>query len=138
MRRSIVLVLLLAVAGCGKSTDPKDLFDPASEDHKVIETTIRKGLDKPEGELTKEDLLKVESLILPGPKRISDIGPMRGLVNLKKASLQHNNITDLRPLYGLKNMKYIFLNDNPDLTLDDIDKLKKALPHCTINHSIKK
>lgn len=133
-----MLVLLLAVAGCGASTEPEDLFDPANEDHQHLETTIRKELDKPEGELTKEDLLKVESLSLPGPQRISDIGPMRGLVNLKRANLQHNNITDLTPLYGLTKMKYIFLNDNPELTLDDIDDLKAALPHCAVHHSIKK
>lgn len=139
MRHVAICLLVISVAGCGGDpSDPKTLFEADNKDHELIEEYIRKEIDKPEGELTKEDLLKVESLTLPGrPRAISDIGPLRGLVNLKRGSLQHNDIEDLTPLYGMKNLSYIFLNDNPPLTMDDINGLKEALPHCNVAHSIK-
>ena len=139
MRHVAICLLAISVAGCGGDpSDPKTLFEAGNKDHELIEEYIRKEIDKPDGELTKEDLLKVESLTLPGrPRAISDIGPLRGLVNLKRGSLQHNDIEDLTPLYGMKNLSYIFLNDNPPLTMDDINGLKEALPHCNVAHSIK-
>jgi len=119
MRHVAICLLVISVAGCGGDpSEPKTLFEEGNKDHELIEEYIRKEIDKPEGELTKEDLLKVESLTLPGrPRAISDIGPLRGLVNLKRGSLQHNDIEDLTP--PLRNEKPLLHFPQRQSTADD-------------------
>ena len=48
-----------------------------------------------------------------------------GLMSLGELRLYNNNITDLTPLKGLKQLEHLNLEDNPNLTRVEIDKLKK-------------
>jgi len=77
----------------------------------VIMLEIRRVLKKPSGELTKADLERVKILYFTDYQ-----------------------LTDLRPLAELTQLEELFLYDNPEITKADIDKLKKALPDCTIYH----
>jgi len=64
---------------------------------------------------------------------ITDINPLSGLTALKYLFLQNNNIrTGVRDLAGLNNALYIDLRGNPDISKEDIDYLKNALPECRI------
>ena len=47
---------------------------------------------------------------------------------LKKLWLSGNQITNLAPLAGLKELRELHLEDNPSLTEEEVNKLKRALP----------
>ena len=73
-----------------------------------------------------------------GENRIADLSPLAELTNLRQLQLYSNQITDLSPLAGLKQLTSLNLGGNPKLTRAEIDKLKKALPNCVIQHDTKK
>jgi hypothetical protein len=87
------------------------LKKPAAVFNPVIMLEIRRVLKKPSGELTKADLERVKMLYFID-----------------------SQLADLRPLAELPQLEELFLYDNPKLTKAEIDKLKKALPDCTIYH----
>ncbi len=60
------------------------------------------------------------------------------MTELKWLALADNQITDLKPLAGLTKLRTLGLEDNPNLTKAEIDKLQKALPNCNINHDATK
>ncbi len=128
MRISPLVLLLFAVLGCGS---------PTATENQSIETAIRKAAGKPAGELTKADLEKVTRLDLYG-YQITDLKPLSGLTELRMLVLNMNQITDLKPLAGLTGLEEVYLEDNPNLTKAEIDKLQKALPKCKINHNATK
>lgn len=59
---------------------------------------------------------------------ISDISVLANLKNLKILSLYDNKITDISALYGLKNLVLLDLAGNSDLSVVQINELKKHLP----------
>lgn len=65
--------------------------------------------------------------------QITDLTPLAGLEKLERLILTDNKISDLTPLLGLKQIRHIDLSRN-DLTLAEIEKLKNALPKCSISH----
>ena len=77
----------------------------------IIERAIRDSylVKKPNGELTKSDLEKVTRL-----------------------SLYNSQLTDVKGLEKLSQLTWLELYSNPDLTLAQIEQLKKALPECLI------
>ena len=146
-----------------------------------IEKAIRSRINKPTGELTPEDYLKVKTWgsenggwthlepfaalknltqLQINRMKLSDLSALAELKNLRRLNLHHNNITDLSPLaelnnlenlllgynqindaqlkhlIGLKNLKGLQLNHNPDLSIEEIDELQKALPDCKISHTV--
>ena len=48
-----------------------------------------------------------------------------------------NQIKDLSPLESLLRLKKLYIYENPNLTLYEVEKLKKALPNCEIFHNTK-
>jgi Leucine-rich repeat (LRR) protein len=65
--------------------------------------------------------------------QISDIFPIKNLVNLKNLRLWKNQITDISPLRNLVNLEILYLNLNP-ISQQQIRELKKALPKCNIGY----
>lgn len=63
---------------------------------------------------------------------ISNIEPLSGLTTLESLDLSDNIIGDVTALYSLKNLKQLWLREN-DLSADQIDDLKAALPNCYIS-----
>jgi hypothetical protein len=112
----LILAVVLGV-GCGELKEEKtaEVRAKSAADAKLIanphlEKKIRKELKKPKGELTKEDLEKVEDIYY---SRWHLTGIPKGLEKLTQ-------------LDGLD------LEGNPDLTRAQIDELQKALPKCDI------
>tara|TARA_B100000287_G_scaffold421174_1_gene461511 strand:+ start:458 stop:1009 length:552 start_codon:yes stop_codon:yes gene_type:complete len=79
------------------------------ESMKVIETAIRKATKKSTGELTEADFEKMTVM-----------------------DLQDKGLTSVKYLEKLTQLEWLNLEDNPDLTKTQVDKLKKALPNCDI------
>ena len=102
-------------------------------DAEKIESAIRAEIEKPTGELTEADYEEVEKLDLQ-ESQISDLSALAELKELKRVDLFNNRISDASTLRELTKLKVLLLRENPDLTKDQIDQLKKALPDCTIVH----
>ena len=121
---------------------------------KVIEVAIRKAAEKPAGELTKSDLEKVTYLSFSGKKltkvpkglekltkltrlnlggnKLISIEGLEKLTQLTRLDLEGNQLTDVKGLEKLMQLKVLDLRSNPDLTMAQIDQLKKSLPNCYI------
>lgn len=70
--------------------------------------------------------------------QIIDLTPLGGFEKVYHLELADNHITNLSPLADLISLKYLSLDNNPDLTRGEIDKLQKALPKCEIYSNAKK
>jgi Leucine-rich repeat (LRR) protein len=82
--------------------------------------------------------LSINTYILLESLSITDLSPLGGLATIEDLNISSNKISDLSPLAGLINLRDLDVSDNPNLTLDEINKLKKALPNCTIIHNATK
>ena len=136
----------VALAGTGGETDV-----PA-----VLEQAIREALRLPEGDLTPEQLVKVESLKLDeadigdlgalvaelknlpnlkmlGLKRtgVIDATPLMALGKLRYLYLEKNHITAAAPLCELKQLKQLWLYGNP-LPREEVILIEQALPKCEV------
>ena len=78
-------------------------------------------------------LTKLEKLVIAGNK-ITDLRPLAGLTELQALDLRRNKITDLSPLAELKQLKEVSLYSNY-ITMEEVNKLKTALPNCKIFHN---
>lgn len=91
-----------------------------------LETVIREELQKPLGDITKDDMLKLEKLngyqeYTEGPPSKSIISSLEGLqfaTNLKTLDLTRNYLDDISPLSNLKNLTSLnlFANDVEDIS----------------------
>jgi internalin A len=63
---------------------------------------------------------------------ISNLTPLENLVNLEKLNLCYNNIIDISPLENLINLKELDLVMNPASVSHQIDELRRRLPGCII------
>jgi hypothetical protein len=80
------------------------------------------------------DMQTLVDLRLNG-NQISDLKPLSGMTEMKLLQLDGNRITDLTPLATLIQTRFIELQDNPNLTVAEIEKLQKLLPRCKVNHN---
>jgi Leucine-rich repeat (LRR) protein len=110
-----------AVALAGVSGEDTDV--PA-----VLEQAIRAALRMPEGDLTPEQLAKVESLKLDE----AEIGDLAGLVaelktlpNLKMLGLKRTGVTDATPLMALGKLRYLYLEKNQITAAAPLCELKQ-------------
>ena len=87
-------------------------------------------------DLTPVAGLKALEIIGLAGNQISDLTPLAGLENLYHLELVGNSITDLSPLANLNGLKYLSLDNNPNLTKAEVDKVRKALPKCEIKHNV--
>jgi len=68
---------------------------------------------------------------------LDSIKPLLKMTTLQRLGLKGTNLTDetLAELEGMASLKELCLEDNTALTGEAVDKLKAALPDCTITHS---
>ena len=156
MKQILLLVptMMFCLVGC-ISTPPAIL--PAQ----AVETIIRDGVNKPKGKITQKDYETIRRLHLLDKEignlkampifqyasnledlnlydnRISDLTPISKLSKLSWLNLGRNQIKDLSPLESLLRLKKLYIYENPNLTLYEVKKLKKALPNCEIFHNTK-
>ena len=76
-------------------------------------------------------LTNLESLTL-WENRITDISPLAGLINLEFLDLDYNDVSDLTPLFNLKNLETLYISGNRNLTEEQVNELRDALPDCRI------
>jgi Leucine-rich repeat (LRR) protein len=67
---------------------------------------------------------------------ISDISVLTNLTELEEVHLGRNPIEDISPLLGLKKLKVIDIRTTK-VSLQNVEKLMKALPNCKITHNAK-
>ena len=92
----------------------------------TLDGAVRAALKWPEGDLTSEQLAKVESVKLDKTEIISLtelVAGLRALPNLKMLGLKHTGLTDAEPLKALGNLRYLYLEKN---------KLSSAAPLCEL------
>ena len=102
----------------------------ASQESEAIQATldeaIRASLQWPEGDLTPEQLAKVESVKLDESEIDSLtelVAGLRALPNLKMLDLKRTGLTDVAPLIVLGTLRYLYLEKN---------KLSIATPLCEL------
>ncbi len=92
----------------------------------ALDEAIRASLQWPEGELTPEQLAKVESVRLDETEidRLAElVAGLKALPNLKMLGLKRTGLTDAEPLKELGNLRYLYLEKN---------KLSIAAPLCEL------
>ena len=102
----------------------------ASQESEAIQATldeaIRASLQWPEGDLTPEQLAKVESVKLDESEinsLVELVAGLRALPNLKMLGLKRTGLTDAEPLIVLGNLRYLYLEKN---------KLSRVAPLCEL------
>ncbi|WP_123040320.1 stalk domain-containing protein [Cohnella candidum] len=127
MRKSLiigVLVLLLAL--------PLQAFaEEAKGDGKLVpdprlEDEIRQVLQIRSRAVTKEDLLKLRRLAVPG-ERIRSVEGLQYASELEDLDLSHNRISDVTPLMALNKLQKLDLNDNRISDVSALGKLPALL-----------
>ena len=97
--------------------DDSDYIDVVFPD-KVLEASVRRELEKPEGSISRGDLKRLDHINWGGAK-IEDLTGLEYAVNLETLRLTVE-ITDISPLASLTNLTTLWLSDNP-LSRDSID-----------------
>ncbi len=62
---------------------------------------------------------------------MSDISPLKHLINLQELDLDGNPDSDISPLKKLKNLKKLYLRGT-HVKENAVDELQKSLPKCKI------
>lgn len=96
----------------------------------VLEAKIRAAMNKPEGEITKEEAAAVTSLDLSNESfddknskngGVRNIGALQYFINLKELNLSFNDIEDFSPLEGLTKLESLGFTGVP---VKDLSPLK--------------
>jgi uncharacterized Zn finger protein (UPF0148 family) len=140
--RQAARMAMTECAECGKAISTSAVMCPhcgappavalavASQESEAIQATldeaIRASLQWPEGDLTPEQLAKVESVKLDESEinsLVELVAGLRALPNLKMLGLKRTGLTDAEPLKALANLRYLYLEKN---------KLSSAAPLCEL------
>ena len=93
-----------------QGTDPQSahtFVDPQ------IEKAVREALGKPEGKITYEDLLQVQTLnCMGGTNTVESIADLAYMPNLTTLELRSNRIHDISVLAGMTNLTWLNLSGN--------------------------
>lgn len=135
MKKALCLILVsvllsmacvLAPASCETQTTAEEVirFDDA-----VLETIIRKHLNKPEGPVTVKEASELGDWLdanmpgeTPDTEKIRSVSALRYFGNLYGLRLDNNLIADVSPLAELKQLKELWVLDNP---IEDVQPLGK-------------
>ena len=97
--------------------DSVDFEDPN------FEALIREVLDKPEEEITAEDMLTITKL-RGSQREIINISGIEKCVNLTELNLTGNSIGDIAPLSDLRDLKELFLSSNQISDIGPLSRLR--------------
>jgi len=111
-----------------------------------LETAIRDALQKPTGDLLRQDVItlkhltvfdrniitltginqleNLEELEMP-VNQISDLSPLKSLIKLRRLQLSENSITDISPLQNLTNLENLRLERNQISDITPLQNLPK-------------
>lgn len=104
--------------GKSKNISPQKIVfnDPA------LEKAIREAINKPTGEITKEDVKDIRELSLAG-KEIKNLSGLENLTNLTSLYLSYNPISDISPLQNLTNLTDLDLGVNQIIDISPLQNL---------------
>ncbi len=88
-----------------------------------LETVVRDKINKPTGDILRNDLHSIEYLDASGEEIISIEG-IQYLSNINTLILSENNITDISPLASLKSLKVLSLNNNLIKDIEPVSSLE--------------
>ncbi|MPM48742.1 Internalin-A [bioreactor metagenome] len=97
----------------------------------VLEERVRETINKPTGDITVADALKVTELDLPNEwqenipyeMQIHDISPLMYFCNLFKLSLPNHAISDISAVSYMPNLSILDLNDSREYDLSPVSNL---------------
>lgn len=88
-----------------------------------LEKVIRKHINKPEGDITKEDMLRLTHFgISRYPEPIKNLSGIEHAINLEYLYIDSHEISDITPLSHLTNLNYLHLDFNE---ISDISPLSQ-------------
>ncbi len=108
---AVLLCLGIVLAGCAIGDRPGAAGKTVEIADSNLEEALREALEKPEGDLTVEELAGLEELNAAG-REIAGLGGLEHAVNLRSLNLYRNRIGDLSPLGGLVELETLLLPDN--------------------------
>lgn len=88
---------------------------------KALETAIRNEIKKPSGDITVNDVSKIQQLTAYNTD-INDLNGIQYLTSLKFLILGNTEISDISPLSSLTKVEFLYLNNN---FISDINPLSK-------------
>ncbi len=147
----LLLPFFLARAGTARAASPfpdknleaaiRDVLkhEPKVEltDKKLLDVYILEAAGKDIKDLTGLEKCKNLLQIKLTKNRISDLKPLKDLVNLQSLDLAQNAIKDIAPLANLKGLQYIELTDNQIETLTPLSGLTSLTSLYLGSNSIK-
>ena len=78
-----------------------------------------------------KDMTKLKHLVIEGTK-VTSLEPLSGLTNMEELRIDGTDINDLKPLMGLTKLKIVFIRRCPNITTNQVEELRKALPNLSI------
>ena len=64
---------------------------------------------------------------------VTDLSPVKDLINLEELVIRVSPVSDIEPIKVLKNLKLLLLEDCINITDEQIEELKRALPDLKIS-----
>lgn len=140
----ILFIIAISFFGVFAYSQSDEVETNSLFEDEALENVVRERLEKPEGNLTIDDLKKVTTIIARGKNisslkgiehctrlrtldlrnnLIEDISHLRSLDRLKLLDLSDNNISDISPLTDIKSIETLYLGDN---NVEDISSLAKT------------
>ncbi len=97
-----------------------------TKDAEIIREAVANALRKDIADVTDEDYRRVTELSLRD-KEVSDLAPLKALINLQKLNLDNTQVSDLAPLEALKDLQGLSLSNTP-VDEAQVAQLMKELP----------
>ena len=93
----------------------------------ALEEAVRAAIQKPSGELTREDFESVKEFSYTGSATapLTSLSGIEQLVNLETLTIQNAGLTDIGALGGLKNLKSLALRSNRIQSLSPLSGLAR-------------
>jgi Leucine-rich repeat (LRR) protein len=85
--------------------------DPVTFVDSNLEAAVRETIEKPEGQLTKGDVMNITRLIA-SEREISSLDGIGHLIGLEELDFSYNQISDLGPLSGLTELRILYATGN--------------------------
>ncbi|WP_047983603.1 TraB/GumN family protein [Ornithinibacillus californiensis] len=108
IQASMLILIILFLAACQSNEQAEAVY---FSDYQ-LEQIIREEINRPEGDILKEDLLSITELNLSG-KRIKSIDGLEYLDSVTTLNLQNNKIEDLSPLEKMDSLEQVNIGGNP-------------------------
>jgi len=87
------------------------VFDPNKEGHLILQADIRKRIGKPSGEITLDDMSKLNAIHVGDLRKVTDLTPIKGAINLLDLDIYNNPVSDLSPVAGMKKLRKLWAHE---------------------------